>query len=84
MYVDQANATIGVDCHDAELIIRSDESTITAEGQCTDVIVSGEANTVDIADVSGDIRVYGNDNTITYSGDVAVRDVGQQNSITRR
>lgn len=83
-FVEQDNSTVTVTCQNAELIVHSDSAHITAEGSCVGLIVAGDGNTIEIKDADGDFKVYGNDNKVTYSGNVTVHDVGTGNTVTRR
>lgn len=80
----QSNASLAVTCRSAELIVQAENSVIVADGACVGVIVVGHQNRITVADASGDVHLYGNNNQFTYSGTVTVKDLGTGNVLTRR
>lgn len=74
--------TVGDCTHVSVLGAAEDGSTITL-GAVEDLLVEASGATIDVESAKS-ITVPGSDNTVNYSGEAAVQDLGQHNTIAAR
>jgi DUF3060 family protein len=74
-----------IDCNQATLIVNGTANTIYAVGSCFAVTLQGSYNVVIADNVTDNILVYGDNQTVFYkSGDPVIWDRGRELGMTNR